>query len=129
MALVLAVVAGKAWQVQRQRTQVSAAEAGVARAQAEGVPALIYFHRDLCTPCRQMESLFNVLEREYRPRVEFVSAGVDDPATIGFAERLGIRSAPAFVLLDGKGEQRAMWGITTAADLRRELDAALVARP
>ena len=70
---------------------------------AFGMPAVLDFGRDTCTPCQQMKPILLRLQTEYKRRADIRIINIDeDPTSTRIA---GIRLIPTQIFLNSKGKE------------------------
>ena len=63
------------------------------------LPVLVDFYSDYCMPCKMMAPIFEMTEKQYEGKLEFVKVNTD--VDVELAINYGISSIPAFVLFKG----------------------------
>jgi thioredoxin 1 len=84
---------------------------------------LIDFTARWCPPCRVLDKVLDVLDDEYRGRVQIVAVDVNDEPVL--AERFNVRAMPTMVIRRGDREVGRIVGSRPRAFVAGVLDRAL----
>lgn len=76
------------------------------RIMSNGLPSVVDFYANWCGPCRQMAPTFDRLAQDFAGRVNFMKVNIDQLK--GLANRMNVRSIPAFILYNTSGNRLKM---------------------
>ena len=83
-----------------------AAASDVQTALAEGKPVAVQFYSDWCVACLAAKPFVDGLERELDGKAQILRADIRSDVGADLAERFGIHTVPAFVVLTPDGKVR-----------------------
>ncbi len=83
-------------------------------------PVFIDFWAEWCAPCHMMAPTFERLAERYSDAITFAKVDVD--ALPELANKLGIRSIPTLLLLQGGNEAERLIGVRPEGEVARILD-------
>ena len=84
-------------------------------------PAMVLVYSTLCRPCRMMDSLVQLVKRDYQPDVVFIEVLYDDPANAPVLRWARVSTIPASYFLSRSGEGKRTVGLMKQEALRAEL--------
>jgi len=125
VAIIVAIIAAKSY---RDRAGMSGGHRtnGPARVLEESLSdhktIWLLIHSTMCIPCKEMEQTARELEPEFKGKIVFVSAIVDDPKADAVLKKYKIELIPTsfFINSDGKVVKKVV-GAIPKAELRRKL--------
>lgn len=87
------------------------------------LPVLVDFYSDYCMPCKMMAPIFEMTEKQYEGKLEFVKVNTD--VDVELAINYGISSIPAFVLFKGGKPVASRVGSCGPDELSEWIDSSL----
>ena len=84
-------------------------------------PAMVLVYSTVCRPCMMMDSLVQMVKRDYQPDVVFIEVVYDDPANAEVLRWAKVGTIPASYFLTRSGQGKRIVGLMKQQDLRAEL--------
>jgi thioredoxin 1 len=95
---------------------------------SRGMPGVVDFWGEGCSPCVALSRVLERLEPEYATRIKLVKLDIGAPENLEVTQRLGIRGIPTLLAFAGGEPVRRSVGNVPEAELRKFFDAALAGR-
>ena len=87
------------------------------------LPVLVDFGAEWCMPCRMIEPIIDELSKDYKGKIKFVKANVDNNTQL--ATDLQILSIPVLIIFKNAKEIKRITGANPKSVIQKEIETAL----
>lgn len=99
------------------------------RLEANGKPALVFFHSPDCRSCLQVQGSLDEVYPEFADRVTLLSLDVLEFINDALVKRTGVHTTPTLLFRDANGNEQVFSGEISVEDLRQRLSALVGGTP